>query len=104
MAVAEFFIIAGIDPETARIAAEFTEKISEKTGASSETVSRMIMNVIQSIYTASVALELFKALEAEKNQESGKIEPKRFRCRVCGNHYDYKSDAKECERSHNFKR
>lgn len=26
--------------------------------------------------------------------------PKRFRCRVCGRHYDYKGEAKACERDH----
>ena len=35
-------------------------------------------------------------------QEETRVKPlpKRFRCRVCGRHYDIKGEAKVCEREH----
>lgn len=36
---------------------------------------------------------------AEQFQEL-KTEQKRFRCRVCGRHYDFKGEARACERDH----
>ena len=35
-----------------------------------------------------------------KEAWEGKKEQKRFRCRVCGRHYDFKGEAKACERDH----
>ena len=51
-------------------------------------------------YTATMYLESLK--EKENPYPDGKPEPKKCHCRICGQAYTNKSEAKECARSHSW--
>ena len=47
-----------------------------------------------------VEIECGNISDAFHDEMETKPLPKRFRCRVCGRHYDFKGEAKACERDH----
>ncbi len=64
-------------------------------GSSIEVVSEAFLQFAKTFYQYDSLEAAFAALG-----QALKPEPKRFRCRVCGRKYDYKSEAKACERDH----
>ena len=81
--------------------------------ASSEEIKTLSDACVTLAETTGIALEgVIGAIRRIVEIEGGNISaafpdemeakplPKRFRCRVCGRHYDFKGEAKACERDH----
>lgn len=64
----------------------------EAAGISLEHVVGAIMHIVE--------IEAGRISDILQDEALAKSLPKRFRCRVCGRHYDFKGEAKACEREH----
>ena len=65
---------------------------AEEAGIALEGVIGAIMHIVE--------IEGGNISDAFPDEMETKPLPKRFRCRVCGRHYDFKGEAKACERDH----